>query len=301
MDKRNESFMGIESGHSDAWRRDSAAQTQGGAQGLQDKCVVVVDDELTVREGMKALLGCWGCDVVAADSLSDALARIGEHARRPDAIIADYRLREGANGVEVIQALHTEFGRDIPALLITGDTAPDRLREMHESGYAQLHKPVPPAKLRKVLNSMLAAAALALLSNGSASGQEMNPEDIIKYRKSMMTVQSWSLRPLAQMVKGERPYDKDLAARNTAMLAFTSKTALVMEGFPAGTEKGAETRAKPDIWKDAEKFKQWADRFHAETVRLNDAANAGTLEALRTSFGAVSKSCSGCHNDFRTK
>jgi CheY-like chemotaxis protein len=127
--------------------------TQAGADvnGVHDKCVVVVDDELTVREGMKALLSGWGCDVIAADSLSDALQRIGEHARLPDAIIVDYRLRDGATGIEVIQTLHTEFGRDIPALLITGDIAADHLRDVRESGYPQLHKPVSPAKLKKVL------------------------------------------------------------------------------------------------------------------------------------------------------
>ena len=106
---------------------------------------------------MKALLSGWGCDVIAAESLSDALQRIGEHARLPDAIIADYRLREGATGIEVIQTLHAEFGRDIPALLITGDIAADHLRDVRESGYPQLHKPVSPAKLKKVLNSMFAA------------------------------------------------------------------------------------------------------------------------------------------------
>jgi signal transduction histidine kinase len=144
-------------GRTETLVRDGIARAGADAHGLQDKCVVVVDDELTVREGMKALLSGWGCDVIAADSLSDALQRIGEHARRPDAIIADYRLREGANGIEVIQALHAEFGSDIPALLITGDTGADRLREVRASGYPQLHKPVPPAKLRAVLTSMLAA------------------------------------------------------------------------------------------------------------------------------------------------
>ena len=128
------------------------------SRGLRDKCVLVVDDELAVREGMRALLTGWGCDVLAADSLADALQRIGKHARRPDMIIADYRLREGATGVDVIKELQAEFGRDIPALLITGDTGVDRLRDVRESGYPQLHKPVPPAKLRDALNAVFAVA-----------------------------------------------------------------------------------------------------------------------------------------------
>ena len=136
---------------------DPVGRRADDAHVAHDKCVVIVDDELTVREGMKALLGGWGCDVIAADSLPDALERIGEHARLPDAIIADYRLREGATGIEVIRTLHAEFGRNIPALLITGDIAADHLRDVRESGYPQLHKPVSPAKLKKALYSMFAA------------------------------------------------------------------------------------------------------------------------------------------------
>ena len=134
------------------------AQAAPVGHGLKDKCVLVVDDESSVREGMRTLLGGWGCDVIAADSLSDALERIQARARRPDLIIADYRLRDGATGVEVIEKVQAAFGRDIPALLVTGDTGADRLRAVRESGYQQMHKPVSPAKLREVLHAMLAAA-----------------------------------------------------------------------------------------------------------------------------------------------
>jgi signal transduction histidine kinase/ActR/RegA family two-component response regulator len=134
-----------------AWRRQSADQ-------LRAKCVLVVDDEFAVREGMKALLSGWGCDVIAAESLSDALVGIAEHARKPEAIIADYRLREGATGVEIIQSLHAEFGSDIPAILVTGDISADSMIDVRESGYAQLHKPVPAATLRAALNAMFEKA-----------------------------------------------------------------------------------------------------------------------------------------------
>jgi signal transduction histidine kinase len=133
-------------------------QSTSAADRLQDKCIVVIDDEFAVREGMKALLSGWGCDVIVADSLSEAVERIGEHALKPNAIIADYRLREGATGIEAIQSLHNEFGRDIPAVLITGDISPDRIRESQERGYRQLHKPVPAAILRAALNSIFEKA-----------------------------------------------------------------------------------------------------------------------------------------------
>ena len=43
----------------------------------------------------------------------------------------------------------------MPALLITGDTAPDRLREAGSSGLPLLHKPVQPAELRARLEALL--------------------------------------------------------------------------------------------------------------------------------------------------
>jgi CheY-like chemotaxis protein/anti-sigma regulatory factor (Ser/Thr protein kinase) len=134
-----------------AWAKQTSGQ-------LRAKCILVVDDEFAIREGMKALLSGWGCDVIAAESLSEALAGIAEHARKPQAIIADYRLREGATGVEVIQSLHDEFGRDIPAILVTGDISADSMIDVRESGYAQLHKPVPAATLRAALNAMFEKA-----------------------------------------------------------------------------------------------------------------------------------------------
>jgi CheY-like chemotaxis protein len=46
-------------------------------------------------------------------------------------------------------------GTDIPALLLTGDTAPARLREATESGLPLLHKPVPPSVLHDTLGQLL--------------------------------------------------------------------------------------------------------------------------------------------------
>jgi len=65
--------------------------------------------------------------------------------------VVDYRLPGDVTGGDAIQALHARAERSIPALVITGDTAPDRLREATARGYPLLHKPVQPAKLRSTL------------------------------------------------------------------------------------------------------------------------------------------------------
>lgn len=121
---------------------------------LSGRLVVVLDDEQAVRDGMKTLLSQWGCEVVAATSAEEAIEAFASMRRSPDVIMADYRLSDGATGSEAIRQLQAQFGKDIPGILITGDTAPDRLSEAAASGYELLHKPVPPAKLRSLLNQM---------------------------------------------------------------------------------------------------------------------------------------------------
>ena len=113
--------------------------------------VVVVDDETLVRAGMQGVLHGWGCHVVNAGSGDEVLALLAEHERTPDVLISDYRLRENETGIEVINRLRTHYASAIPAALISGDTAPERLREAKDSGYVLLHKPVSPAKLRAML------------------------------------------------------------------------------------------------------------------------------------------------------
>ncbi len=112
--------------------------------------VLVIDDDEVVRVSMACLLKDWGCTTAIVESLDQASAAALD--RLPDLIISDYRLREKLTGADAIQAIRQQTGKPaLPALLITGDTAPERLREAHESGIPLEHKPVLPAKLYQVL------------------------------------------------------------------------------------------------------------------------------------------------------
>jgi CheY-like chemotaxis protein len=112
--------------------------------------VLVIDDEAAVRESMKLLLEGWGYTVVVAASGDEALHLLD---CAPAAIIADYRLRDEETGDNAIRQIQTEWGNDIAALIVTGDTDPERLRMAQQSGFAFLHKPVPPGKLRAFLRT----------------------------------------------------------------------------------------------------------------------------------------------------
>jgi two-component system, sensor histidine kinase len=122
---------------------------------LTGACIVVVDDEPAVLNGMGLILRDWGCRPILADSVEAALVQLPAAGPPPDAIIADYRLRLGRTGVEAITRIQSVWNARIPAAVVTGDIAPDRLREAQASGYRLLHKPVRSAVLRALLCDLI--------------------------------------------------------------------------------------------------------------------------------------------------
>lgn len=130
---------------------DGAAQERG----LR---VLVIDDEADVRTAMAEVLGGWGCCVLLAATAQEAHALLAEP---PQAIVADYRLRGGQTGADAIAAVRAAWGVAIPALIVTGDTAADCLREIAAGGHPVLHKPVPPARLRAFLRRAVSAGESA--------------------------------------------------------------------------------------------------------------------------------------------
>ena len=123
--------------------------------------VLLLDDEVSVLAAMRRLLERWGCEVVTATTPEEAEALIAAEPVLPELLIVDYRLRRNASGIETIGRLHRLAGAPIPALIVTGDTAPDRLQEAQASGYLLLHKPVMPEELRSAMRQLLQPAGRA--------------------------------------------------------------------------------------------------------------------------------------------
>jgi two-component system, sensor histidine kinase len=120
--------------------------------------ILVIDDEAAIRDAMHSLLTGWGYAVITAGSGAEMMVRLAECPTRPDLIICDYRLRGHENGIDVIHQLQSECNEVIPAMLITGDTAADRLREAQSSGLLLLHKPVLNSRLRAAIVNLIAAS-----------------------------------------------------------------------------------------------------------------------------------------------
>jgi signal transduction histidine kinase len=117
---------------------------------LQGLRVLVVDDESQVREGMKVLLELLGCQVQVAASTGDAVSLAT--AAKPDLALVDFRLREQDSGLATIDSLR-KLHPGLPAIIVSGDTAPDRLQQARDAGIPVLSKPVLVEPLQAAISS----------------------------------------------------------------------------------------------------------------------------------------------------
>lgn len=114
--------------------------------------VLVIDDEEAVREGMRVVLEALGCDVQLAAG-SDEAEVMARHSP-PNVVLADFRLRGSDDGLAAVRRLRV-IHPGLAALLVSGDTAPQRLREAHAAGLRLLHKPASVDALTRAIREEL--------------------------------------------------------------------------------------------------------------------------------------------------
>jgi cytochrome c556 len=149
--------------------------------------------------------------------------------------------------------------------------------------------------MRNTLIGVLAAAAA--LGAGTAQAQFAKPENAIKYRQAVMTLQGAHLGRLGAVAKGAVPFDAAAVQANAEVLEMLSK--LPWGAFGPGTDTGAPTRALPAIWTNNGKFIELSKQLQAETAKLSVAAKSGDLAQVKTAFGGVAQACKACHDDFQ--
>jgi signal transduction histidine kinase len=115
--------------------------------------VIVLDDDAAIRQGLHALLAQAGYDVATAETVEQAVA--SARVRHPDMLICDYRLRQGRDGTEAVRLIREQAGRHIPALMITGDTHPDRIAAAEREDMHILYKPVDAERILDTLMMVL--------------------------------------------------------------------------------------------------------------------------------------------------
>lgn len=147
--------------------------------------------------------------------------------------------------------------------------------------------------------ALIAAAVTLVTLAAPASAQFAKAEDAIKYRQSAMFVMGQHFGRLGAMANAKAPFDAKAAEHNAAIVADMSK--LPWAGFVPGTDKGGNTKAKPEVWTEQAKFKEGSEKLMAATGKLAIAATAGNLDTLKTAFATTADTCKACHDDFRSK
>ena len=142
-----------------------------------------------------------------------------------------------------------------------------------------------------------ASAAAAIAAGIGAAWADGHSENVIKYRQNVMRAIGGHTGSIAAVVKGEVDFTGHVAAHADSIAALSGA---VLEMFPQGTDSGADTRAKPDIWQDWDGFTEAAEAFEAAAGNLAQAAAGGDQAAIAAAFGDLGKSCGGCHRPFRT-
>jgi signal transduction histidine kinase len=117
---------------------------------LAGTVALCIDNDRAILDGMQKLLGGWGCRVLTAADLAEALAALEGSGLEPDGLLVDYHL-DGANGINVIAELRRRLDRDAPAILITADRSRHVREEAQTDGVHLLHKPIKPASLRALI------------------------------------------------------------------------------------------------------------------------------------------------------
>jgi len=122
---------------------------------LEGKYILVIDDEIEVLNAMKLSLTSWGCKVLTCESKASAIENIKAFNFDIDLIISDLRLRNNETGIDAINSVFKNIKKEIPALLVTGDTSPACIANASKSGFKLLHKPLKPAQLRLQIINLL--------------------------------------------------------------------------------------------------------------------------------------------------
>jgi len=137
-----------------------------------------------------------------------------------------------------------------------------------------------------------------LLAAGSAFAA-VKPETAIHYRQSVYHVILWNLAPLSEMYKGKLPFDAKEAELRAARVAEASEQ--LLEGFTPGSDKGAETEAKAEIWQNFDDFQAKMHDFTAQSKALLAVVKTGDEAKFKAQFDNMKGTCKACHEKYRSE
>lgn len=148
---------------------------------------------------------------------------------------------------------------------------------------------------------VVAAALAAVIGVGVVSGFAEDKEAIIKERRDAMKRQGDDFKAISEYAKGEGDQATAMAKIND-LLALNPK---IVDLFVPGTGMDAfpgKTGAKPEIWKEWDKFKTLPEGLKTDEEKLAAAIKSGDKAAVQAQLAETGKNgCSPCHTPYREK
>ncbi|MEZ5566479.1 MAG: ATP-binding protein [Gammaproteobacteria bacterium] len=109
--------------------------------------ILIVEDDTAVRDALELVLGLEGYPTRVAACAEDAEQIFASHGDGIDVVVSDYHLPSGRNGVELLDSLRVRAQRDLPAVILSGDTS-SMLADIESlSRVSLLRKPVDAHRL----------------------------------------------------------------------------------------------------------------------------------------------------------
>ncbi|MBU3024016.1 PAS-domain containing protein [Aestuariibacter sp. A3R04] len=135
-----------------ATRRQALQETPSKTSSFMGLRVLCVDDQQENLDALQTLLEKWGVTVVLASNWDDALKQADIFA--PQILLMDYQLDADKNGLDLIEAIRQHLNIVVPASLVTANHEDELIARCKEQGVNYLTKPLKPAKLRALLQSL---------------------------------------------------------------------------------------------------------------------------------------------------
>lgn len=127
---------------------------------LQGARILIVEDDPEVRDLLDLLLSDLGHNTMMAPDGPSALTLTATENFDPDLILSDFNLPGGMDGLALIAELRRKLGRQLPAILLTGDISTEAMRRIVQHDVQHLAKPVTVKRLARAVAELLAVSAV---------------------------------------------------------------------------------------------------------------------------------------------
>jgi len=160
--------------------RPSAAADAPTQAAPRSGSILIIEDDPEVREHLELFLREEGYDAATAVDGPAALELAARRTVRPDLVLADYNLPNGMSGIQVCQKLRQELGRQIPFIILTGDTSTEALRDIALHDCIQFNKPVKLKELTQAIEKLLAKPPAELAARPERPAAESSVHGVSK-------------------------------------------------------------------------------------------------------------------------